>query len=201
MDIQRVLLVVGQGRAEESLAGHLAELIRAQVEAAGCTCRIHDLLADGFDPVLRLAPGEHHARAVTREQDPLLARYQEDVAWAEAYVFVHPVWWFAPPAILKGWVDRVLAEGVALVHGDEPPRGLLRGRRALVVQTLAASAWVDRWVMGAVSRRFWSRAVLRSVGIDQAWRVALHGLGKLPQEGFGRFERRLARAVGRLLGC
>ncbi len=115
----RVLLILGHGR-EKSLCQHLAQVALSTLEEQRAEWRMHDLLADGFDPVLRLEQDQRHAPALSSAEDPLVARYQQDVQWAQAYVVIHPIWWFAPPAILKGWVDRVLVDGVALAHEIRP---------------------------------------------------------------------------------
>ncbi len=195
----RVLLVLGHGRGE-GLCHHLATVARDELERLGAELREHDLLRDGFDPVLRLGPDQSHAEAVDVRDDPLVARYQADVRWADAYVIVHPVWWFAPPAILKGWVDRVLADGVALDHSNEPPRGLLGGRRALVVSTFKAGRAVDKLLMHRVSARFWTNAVFFSVGIRAVTPLGLFDVGDLSDRRLQRFERRLCRAATRLVG-
>jgi len=66
---------------------------------------------------------------VTAEQQKLLA--------ADAVIFQFPLWWFAMPAILKGWVDRVFAYGLAYGYKGEGNRyrygdGGLKGKRALL---------------------------------------------------------------------
>jgi len=193
-----VLLVLGHGRTE-SLGHHLARVARAELEGRGATCRVHDLLADGFDPVLRLRTEQSSAEEVDATAEPLVARYQDDVRWADAYLIVHPVWWFAPPALLKGWVDRVLADGVAVDHREEPPRGLLTGRRALVVQTFKAPRAVDRLLMKRVSSQFWSRAVFRSVGVRDVTLLGLYGASAPWGKRLERFERRLRGRVARLV--
>ncbi len=119
--------------------------------------------------------------------------------WAELLVIVHPVWWFAPPALLKGWVDRVLAGGVALDHSSEPPSGLLKGRRALVVQTFKTSRTVDRILMGGMSGKFWSRVVLPSVGISPCKVLSLYGSQAPWGQRLARFEDRLRTELKRLL--
>jgi len=161
--------------------------------------RLHDLLADGFDPVLRLRVDQPSAEALDPKADPLVAGYQADVRWASHMVIIHPVWWFAPPAILKGWVDRVLAGGVALDHGTEPPRGLLGGRRALVLQTFKASSSVDRWVMGGISGKFWKRAVFPSVGIQSSTVLNLHAAQKPWGARLETFERRVRKELTHLV--
>ena len=190
---KRVLLVLGHGR-QSSLCQHLAQVAREQLAQLGAEVREHDLLADGFDPVLRLDPGQRHAVRVSPAEDPLVARYQDDVVWADAYLIVHPVWWFAPPALLKGWVDRVLADGVALTHACEPPKGSLDGRKALVIQTFNAPRFVDRTLMRRVGTRFWTHAVFFSVGV-RAVTLGLYETGDLSKRRLARFERRLRRLI------
>ncbi|MDA1264573.1 MAG: NAD(P)H-dependent oxidoreductase [Planctomycetota bacterium] len=110
------------------------------------------------------------------------------------------VWWFAPPAILKGWVDRVLVDGVALRHDHEPPSPLLSGRTALLVQTFHAPRVVDRLLMRRLSYRFWRDAVFGSVGVRKVTPLALYEAKDLAPRRLARFERRLGRALADLVG-
>ncbi|UBI41226.1 MULTISPECIES: NAD(P)H-dependent oxidoreductase [Streptomyces] len=107
-----------------------------ELRARGCEVLAHDLCAEGFDPVLRADETGTVAGAGAAD-DVLVARYREELARADALVFVHPNWWGMPPAVLAGWVQRVLAPGVAykLEHADGEPEGLLRAGRALVLNT------------------------------------------------------------------
>lgn len=193
-----VLLVVGHGRSE-GLGHHLSTVVFTEIERLGAEVRTHDLLADGFDPVLRLAPGQDHAKRLSREEDPLVARYQEDVRWADTYVILYPVWWFAPPAILKGWVDRVLADEIALDQSCSPPKGLLDGRRALVISTFKAGRAVDKLLMFRIAARFWTMAVFFSVGIRKVTSLSLYEVGDLSPLRLERFEEKLKRSLTRLL--
>ena len=194
-EAKRVLVVLGHGRTT-SLCHHLVEVVRAKLGELGVETRVHDLLADGFDPCLRLGPEEKQATACSAEDDPLTHRYQEDAVWAEAYVFVHPVWWFAPPAILKGWVDRVFVDGVAL-HQPEagPPEGRLGGRRALLVQTFNAVKAVDKVVFRGLTEAFWKRAVFFPVGIRLHKRFAIYSAEGLSAAKLKAHDARLERAV------
>lgn len=75
----------------------------------------------------------------TLSQD--IVEEQAKLDWADAVVFHFPLWWFAPPAILKGWIDRVFVKGYAygVTDPDHPGRtlrygeGVLAGKRALVL--------------------------------------------------------------------
>lgn len=133
-----------------------ARLFRDGVEALSRDhdVEISDLYAQGFDPVLA-APdlGEPLGRegnvvdlmdeAYAAGQLPQdVTEEQRKLAAADLVVLQFPLWWYGPPAILKGWLDRVLTSGFA--YGPSDPEtglplrygeGTLAGRRALVIVT------------------------------------------------------------------
>lgn len=97
---------------------------------AGHTATVSDLYEDGFRPELTLE--EYERESGVRPDAPLAADVAVEHARldaADAWVFVHPLWWNDCPAILKGWFDRVWTVGVAY----KPVR--LHARRALVLCT------------------------------------------------------------------
>jgi putative NADPH-quinone reductase len=117
----------------------------------------------------------------------------------DGLVIVHPVWWFAPPAILKGWVDQVLVDTVAIKQLPEgSPRPLLNGRWALLIQTFNVPRWIDRGPMRRLAEQFWRRAVFLPVGIRRVQRVALHGVDDIGDRKLAAAERKIARAVDKL---
>lgn len=107
----RLLLVVAHPRAG-SLTHRAAAAFARAVAEGGHEVEMADLMAEGFDPVLRVAdepdwadPTKPWAADVVAE----MARIERN----EATVLVFPVWWWSMPAILKGWIDRVWANGWA----------------------------------------------------------------------------------------
>ena len=93
----------------------IAEAAVAALEASGHEIVFHDLYAEGFDPLLSSEEIPKGAQI-----DEALARHCRDLSEAEGIIVVHPNWWGMPPAILKGWVDRVVRPGVAyeFLEGD-----------------------------------------------------------------------------------
>lgn len=84
---------------------------------------VADLYRDGFSPVL----GEAELAAYGQPPgDPLVAKYQRQIAAAEAVTFVFPVWMYGLPAILKGYFDRVWTPGATFAFREGVPVGLLR---------------------------------------------------------------------------
>ena len=197
----RVLLVLGGARSEHGLCYSLAQAIEEELKRRQIETRKHDLLADGFDPVLRLGQDKPYATACSPAEDPLCARYQEDARWANVYVFVHPVWWSAPPAILKGWVDRVFVHGISIEqHPGGSPTPLLGGRRALVVMTFNAKKLIDRTVFKRACRFFWKRVALFSAGILRTRSVEIYGVQKMTAARFEKQSTRVLRELDALLG-
>ena len=74
----------------------------ATLKAGGISVFAHDLYAERFDPVL--TRGELGKEPTA---DPLAARYIEELVASDILVFIHPNWWGQPPAIMKGYIDRV----------------------------------------------------------------------------------------------
>ncbi len=66
-----------------------------------------------------------------------IMREQQKLVWADIAIFQFPLWWYAPPAIMKGWFDRVLTHGFAYGEGHS-----LAGRRAMLVMTTGGPARV-----------------------------------------------------------
>ncbi|WP_031026544.1 NAD(P)H-dependent oxidoreductase [Streptomyces albus] len=142
-----------------SLNGMLRTAGIAALRAGGHQVRESDLYAMGFDPVVghgdfpgrdpggRLLVGAAQEEAYTTGRLAADIRAeQEKLAWADTVVFHLPLWWFGPPAILKGWFDRVLVQGFAFGVRDAEGRtrrygdGGLAGKRAMVVTSVGARA-------------------------------------------------------------
>ncbi|NBE54808.1 NAD(P)H-dependent oxidoreductase [Streptomyces boluensis] len=149
----------------------LAEAVAAELRARDCRVRSYDLYAEGFDPLLP-ADGTGTVDAAPDADDPLVRRHRQEVARHDALVFVHPNWWGMPPAVLTGWVQRVLAPGVAYKLGtaDGEPAGLLKARRALVLNTSDTPAVREEREFGDPLERIWAACVLPYVGVTEVRR-------------------------------
>ena len=152
---------------------------RAQsaLRAAGHDVTHLDLHADGFDPRLTAEEaysiGDSVEQTLARSTDPLVSRYRAHVAAADGLLVVHPNWWGKPPAILSGWLDRVLVPGVAyrLECGEGEPQGLLRARTALLFNTSDTPEARERDAFGDPLESIWGRCVLPFCGVERYRRV------------------------------
>ena len=110
--------------------------------AGGHEVRHLDLYAMGFDPVLSLAERRSYLSNTQHNIDGLQA-HVDALRWAEALVCIYPTWMYGPPAMLKGWLDRVMLPGVAFElsgHPLIPIRGASAHHRLPEPQRLAREA-------------------------------------------------------------
>jgi NAD(P)H dehydrogenase (quinone) len=154
----KVLIVYAHYANPQSLNERLRDHAIKVLEAEGHEVRLSDLYAMNWKAVpdagdfpsrnesepfnLMFASGEAYL-AETQAAD-ILAE-QEKLLWADAVVFQFPVYWYAPPAILKGWIERVYAYRFAYGYKDGTNayrfgEGILAGKRALVSVTAGGPA-------------------------------------------------------------
>ena len=69
---------------------------------------------------------------------------QKRVEWSDALIFIFPIWWWSMPAILKGWIDRVMSYGWAYEDPKDPDSGYLKPRNILVLATAGGSKQMFR---------------------------------------------------------
>lgn len=114
----------------------LLEKISAGLEQSGHEIRVKNLYQENFNPVL---DSKDLSQLHSGNIPPRISAEQEQLLWAEGLVFIYPLWWFTPPAMLKGWFDVTLSNGVAFEYSSEGARGLLKHKKALVLITAGAS--------------------------------------------------------------
>ena len=158
----------------DSFTHALGERVRIGLAGAGHSVRTIDLYADGF----RAAMSDAEREAYHGDQpvlDPLVAQYVEVVTSVDALVFVYPTWWSGLPAILKGWLERVMVPGVGFVfdHRGKVRPGLTNIRHLVGVSTYGSPRSAVRLVNDN-GRRTVTRALRLSCGVRA--RTHWHGL-------------------------
>lgn len=148
-----------------SLNAAIAATAVSTLEKNGYGVHFHDLYQEGFDPLLS---GEELAAG--KSNDPLLRQHQEEISCAHGIIIVHPNWWGQPPAILKGWMERVLRKNVAYTfppgdNGGGLPIGLLPAKAALVFNTSNTPAQREHEVFGDPLERIWKDCVFAFCGV------------------------------------
>lgn len=144
----------------DSFNAAIRDLVLDRLRAAGAEVRLCDLYARGFDPRLTGAELAGYLDCPAN-QAPVSAEVS-DIRWCDTLIFVYPTWWYGLPAMLKGWLDRVLLPDVAFLMPDGANKvirpGLQHISRLGVFTTCGASWWLTR-IIGAPGRRTLMRGV------------------------------------------
>ena len=135
-----------------SFNAHLAETARRTLERDGATVTVSDLYAMNFDPCER---GGHYAPRLDGARFDVQAEQRQasasgaipaDVAaeiarlaQADLLILQYPMWWHLPPAMLKGWLDRVFIYGDVYTSKQRFEHGRFTGRRAMLSVTVGTS--------------------------------------------------------------
>jgi putative NADPH-quinone reductase len=135
------------------------------IKANGHRVFFHDLYQEKFDPRLNL---EEIAKDAILPA--VIRKHCNEIAAVDGIVIVHPNWWGQPPAILKGWVDRVMRPDVAykFLEGDSGegiPNSLLKARAALVFNTSNTETQREKNVFGDPLETIWKNCIFGLCGI------------------------------------
>lgn len=168
MKISIILAHPNPGSFNHAIAKAAADTLRQN----GHQVMLHDLCQEQFPPVFTPAELKPDAKL-----DPAVDRHCGEIAHADGIVIVHPNWWGMPPAILKGWIDRVLRPEVAYRFvtndkGEGVPQGLLKAKSAIVFNTANTPDERERQVFGDPLELLWKKCVFALCGVRNVHRRA-----------------------------
>ena len=143
----------------------IAEIVIAELNQNGHQVAFHDLYAERFNPVLSTHEIPEDA-SLTEE----LQSHCKEISAADGIIVIHPNWWGQPPAILKGWVDRVIRPGTAYKFldgdiGEGIPVGLLKAKIALVFNTSNTPTERELKVFGDPLEAIWKKCIFDLCGV------------------------------------
>lgn len=192
----RALVLVAHP-APESLTHAAATRAVAGLERAGHAVDVVDLCAEGYRAAMSL---EERLAYETDDpiRDPIVAAHVAQLRAAQILVFVYPTWWSGLPAVLKGWLERVMVPGVGFTLDDRTRKvrpGLTHIRRIVGISTYG-SPWHHVKLTNDNGRRIITRALRMSCG----WRtrtnwLALYALDTLDAD---RRQRHLEHVEARM---
>jgi NAD(P)H dehydrogenase (quinone) len=180
----KVLIVLAHPEPNGKSFNHaMVEIAASALGEQGHEVRINDLYANGFNPVggpwefetlpdpdrFEYMAAQGHAEETGTKHADVVAE-QEKLLWCDLLILQFPLWWFGMPGILKGWIDRVMSNGLAYDNPGAYEKGGFRGRRATIVTSTATEPeyYALRGRGGYMSHLLWpiNNGVLRYVGFD-----------------------------------
>lgn len=163
MNISVILAHPDTGSFNHAIAATAIE----ELEQKGRTVIFHDLYQEKFDPML---PVGEIPKDVSLPEE--IENHCREIAAADGIVIVHPNWWGTPPAILTGWVDRVMRPGVAYEFletdsGEGIPNGLLKAQKAVVFNTSNTETERERRVFLDPLETIWKNCIFDLCGVTE----------------------------------
>jgi NAD(P)H dehydrogenase (quinone) len=155
----RIVVIVGHVRSA-TYCEALGESYVRGARAGGHEVKLFVTSKMTFDPILhegfeRVQPLEHDLSEV---HDALFA--------ADHLVLIFPLWLGTLPAILKGFLERVLQPDLVASSKEQRFPKLLKGKSARVIVTMGMPGLVYRWWFGAYALKMLKRNILRFLGVD-----------------------------------
>ena len=130
----------------------------------------HDLYDENFDPILPTCEISKQG-----DIDSVIKKYCEEISISDGIIVIHPNWWGQPPAILKGWVDRVIRPGIAYGfeetdNGEGVPIGLLKAKCAVVFNTSNTPSEREKNIFGDPLEQLWNNCIFDLCGVKKIYR-------------------------------
>ena len=155
---------------EKSFNHSISKTTVQTLEKNGHNVFFHDLYGEKFDPLL---PGEEFSREALL--NGVIKKHCEEISSADGIIIVHPNWWGQPPAILKGWVDRIIRPGVAyeFLEGDSGegiPIGLLKAKTVIIFNTSNTEEVRELEVFQDPLETIWKNCIFGLCGVNNFYR-------------------------------
>lgn len=198
------VLMISAHPSEKSFIGTLRSEVLNELKDLNHEIRHRDLYSENFNPVFSAYERLNHVGdlEVKLQNLPDLQSHVEDIQWADALVLVYPTWWSGQPAILKGWIDRVLMNEVAWVlpEGAARIRPLLTNIRKIVVVTTHGSTKFVNALEGEAGKRIAFRSIrLMFNKRTRCHWIGLYRLDHIPHDKRGKLVTTVRRRIRRAL--
>ncbi|HEY4786369.1 MAG TPA: NAD(P)H-dependent oxidoreductase [Bacteroidales bacterium] len=161
------ILIVLAHPDKNSFNHAIAHTCRDRLVANGHTVAYHDLYEERFNPIIDLAEIPKQAQI-----DEVIQLHCDDLMSSDGIIIIHPNWWGQPPAIMKGWIDRVIRPGIAYEfadgdNGEGIPIGLLKAKAGLVFNTSNTSEIRENNVFKDPLETIWKNCIFDLCGVKE----------------------------------
>ncbi len=142
----------------------------SQLRGNGYSVIFHDLYEEGFDPIVQTEDIMRNGRI-----NESIEKHCKELANCDGIIVIHPNWWGQPPAILKGWIDKVFRPGVAYKFqegnsGEGIPIGLLKAKTAIVFNTSNTNEEREMQIFQDPLETIWKNCIFDLCGIKKFYR-------------------------------
>lgn len=175
----RKILIINGHPDKESFNFALSKSYKLGAEKVGAEIKEINIRELNFSPNLQFG---YRKRT---ELEPDLLDAQDKIKWANHLVWIYPVWWSSVPAIMKGFLDRILLPGFAFNKRKDSlwSDKCLTGKTARLICTLDQPAWYYKWMYRNPSHNAMKKGTMNYIGVKKV-RITTIGPIRLSKEEF-----------------
>ena len=127
--------------------------------------KVVDLYKEGFDPVLFF---DENRKRRDMHIDPEFLTFRDQIRWADKMVFIYPIWWGRPPAMLLGYIDQVFSTDFAYKNkGKYSHEGLLKEKSVICISTMKGPKNYPLFFLNNAHKALMKKALFNYVGIKK----------------------------------
>ena len=161
------ILVILAHPDKQSFNHAIANQCKERLIEKGHSVIFHDLYEEKFDPIISSTEIPSNGKI-----NDLVKKHCDDLVQCDGIIIVHPNWWGQPPAILKGWIDRIIRPGIAYEfeegdNGEGVPIGLLKAKTGIVLNTSNTSAKRENEIFKDPLETIWRNCIFDFCGVKQ----------------------------------
>ena len=150
-----------EGSFNHSILERIKEILTKKKQAF----QVINLHEEKFDPSFHASELRYFSKGETPNQQ--VKNYQKMIQESDELIFIFPIWWFSTPAILKGFLDKVLLKNFAYTENS---KGIMTGllthiKSVKVITTAQSPKWYINYFKGDGIRKTFISATLKSVGM------------------------------------
>jgi NAD(P)H dehydrogenase (quinone) len=165
----KILLILGHP-TEGSFNHAIASTALKKLKENGHDVFFHDLYTEKFDPILSTEEIPQDGL-----YDKTIEKHCRELMESDGIIIVHPNWWGQPPAILKGWIDRVIRPGIAYRFeeedkGEGTPIGLLKAKAGVVFNTSNTNETREERIFKDPLETIWKNCIFDLCGVKTFYR-------------------------------
>jgi NAD(P)H dehydrogenase (quinone) len=162
----KILIIIAHPD-KQSFNHAIANECKKRLVENGHSVIFHDLHEERFDPIITSTEIPKNG-----EVNELVEKHCDDLQQSDGIIIVHPNWWGQPPAILKGWIDRVIRPGIAYEfkeedNGEGIPIGLLKAKTGIVFNTSNTNAKREDEIFRDPLETIWKNCIFDFCGVKQ----------------------------------
>ncbi|MBP1612693.1 MAG: NADPH:quinone reductase [Bacteroidetes bacterium] len=151
------ILIVFNHPYEGSYCNAILEAVQSGLQKGNHQIDLIHLDKDGFNPVMTAA--DLNAFRDKKPVDPKVIEYKSRIETADHLVFIFPIWWELMPALMKGFLDKVMFPGIAFDYSNKgntrmkPLWSKLKG--VTLITTMNTPGWLYSILFGnAIKKAF-----------------------------------------------